>query len=470
MSFKKEVIISGVWVFSLRTIQLFFSLASLIIISRFLTPKDIGTFGVVLLILSILEVFSGIGFEQAIIQKRFHKRKYCDTAWTIRIFRGFIISFILLTTAPFIADFFKLPQIILILRVICLTILFQNCSNINVILLQKELKFKQYFIYNSISLIIEGLITISGIIIFRNVWALVFGNIAGNFFKCIISFFIIKEKPRIYFNTAHAKQLFNFGRWVLWSNALTFLAIQFDSFFIGKVMGPISLGFYGLAGRIANLPVTEIGNVIGQVTFPAYSKLQKDISKMKAAYLKTLNFISFIACPVTCLIVILSHSFVILFLGERWLSTVPLIKILSIAAVLRCLAGTAAKVFYALGFPRLETKIQLLRLIILLLFIYPLSYKWGTNGIALAVLISVFLTAGMFFIILSKIIKTNLMDFINAIKWPLLNTFFMVILTYPLSSKYGNNVIGFIKTLLTGIIVYISMFLLHKKWVNKKTA
>ncbi len=56
-SLSQRVVRGGFWIFSIRIVQQFFSLARLIILARVLAPHDFGLIGIVLLTMAILETF-----------------------------------------------------------------------------------------------------------------------------------------------------------------------------------------------------------------------------------------------------------------------------------------------------------------------------------------------------------------------------------------------------------------------------
>jgi O-antigen/teichoic acid export membrane protein len=317
----------GFWVFSLRIVQQLLGLVRLIILARILAPHDFGLMGIALLTMATLNTFSQTGFQQALIQKKEDIKSYLDAAWTVIIIRGIILFFILYFIAPYAAIFFKSPNALPIIRVIGFSVLFQAFTNIGVIYFQKELEFNKQFIYQLSGTLTDFIVAILAVLILRNVWALVFGLLAGNAARCFVSYLIHPYRPHLSSNLGKAKELFGFGKWILSSSILIFLITQGDDIFVGKLLGVAALGFYQMAYKISNMPATEITHVISQVTFPAYSKLQGDIPKLREAYLKVLQITAFLSFPIAGLIFILAPDFTRLFLGEKWMPMVPAMQI-----------------------------------------------------------------------------------------------------------------------------------------------
>jgi len=421
---------SGFWVFSLRIVQQLFSLARLVILARILAPHDFGLLGIALLTMATLETFSQTGFQAALIQKKEDIKSHLDAAWTVLILRGFILFAILYFIAPYAATFFNAPEAKPIIQVIGFAILLQAFTNIGVIYFQKELEFNKEFIYQFAGTLADFIVAVSAVLILRNVWALVFGLLAGNFARFVVSYFIHPYRPHLSSDLGKAKELFGFGKWILGSSILIFLLTQGDDIFVGKLLGATALGFYQMAYRISNIPATEITHVISQVTFPAYSKLQDNIPKLREAYLKVLQVTAFLSFPIAGLIFVLAPDFTKIFLGEKWMPMVPAMQVLAIFGVTRALNATNGPIFYALGNPRIGTKISFVQLIFLAIIIYPFTNVGKLIGISWAVTLANLLCFSMSFYSVLKYIPVKKLDMIYIFSFHTLSTLCSVLSVY----------------------------------------
>jgi len=212
----------------------------------------------------------------------------------------------------------------------------------------------------------------------------------------VISYFIHPHRPRPWLEWENARELYVFGRWILGSSALGFLAIQGDDIFVGKVLGVTALGLYQMAFRLSNLPATEITGVISQVTFPAYSKLQDNIPKLRVAFLKTFEVTSATALPLTAGILILSPELTRLFLGEKWMPMVPALQLLSLSGLILSLVAVGGPLFWGVGQPRIGFWMNIIRVGVMAAVIYPLTAIFGIIGAAVTVLLGICATIPIF--------------------------------------------------------------------------
>jgi len=411
----------ALWVFTLRIIDRLFKTVRTIILARLLSPDDFGIFGIALLVLSTLEVFSQTGYPQALIQKKGRIGHYLNTAWTVGLIRGLLIAIVVFFVSKPAAVFFTTPGAEEILRVIGISIVVRSFTNIAVIYFHKELEFQKFFKYRFLGTIADFAVAIAAAFFLKNVWALIYGLLAGNLTRCMMSYVIEPYRPKFQFDRNQARELFSFGKWIIGSGILIFFIIQGDDIVVGKLLGAAMLGFYQVAYRISNMPTTEITLVISNVSFPLYSKLQGNLTKLKNAYLKILQLTTFISFPLAGIIFALAQEFTQLFLGKQWMPIVPSIRVLVLAGLIRSLITTTIPVLRAVGKPKIETKWQVIRLSVLLILIYPLTIKYGILGTSVAVFISACISSIGFCIAAIHITRCGIKTFCKLITLPLIN-------------------------------------------------
>ena len=454
---KSRVVRSGAWVFGMRFVHQAFYLGRLIILARLLAPKDFGLMGIALLTMMTLETFSQTGFQEALIQKKKNTEEYLDSAWTVLVIRGIILFSIIVLIAPLVARFFETPQAKGVVQAIGLAILIQAFTNVGVVYFQKELEFNKQFIYITAGTVTDFAVAVTAAILMRSVWALLFGLVAGKLAQLIVSYIIHPYKPKISMDFHKSGELFGFGKWILGSTILVFLITQGDDLLVGKILGVTMLGFYQMAYKISNTPATEITKLLSQVTLPAFSKLQDDFIKLKDAYLRVLKFTSFLTFPLTGLIFALSPEFTRIFLGDKWMPMVPAMQVLVLAGLIRAIISTTGPLFYSVGKPRIDTKCQVIRFVVLAWCIYPLIVKSGLTGASLAVVFSVLISGVFFAFYAVKVLSLSSRAFLKELVIPLVNTIVFVSFIFGIKSVILIKFWALILVGMGALILYLFM-------------
>lgn len=451
------------WLFALRGAYEAFYLIRIVIIARILAPRDFGLMGIALLVVGTVETFSTTGFHDALIQRKETSRDELDIAWSLMIIRGALLFLILYFAAPLAAGFFHEPNSVLIIRVIALTSLFQGFNNVAIVLFRKELEFYKQFLFQFLGIAVDFAVSVSLALILRSVWALVFGLVAGDLARCVMSYVLSPHQPAFRLQLKRATKLFHFGKWVLGSTILLFLILQGDGFFVGKFLGATLLGLYQMANRISNTPATELTHIVSQVAFPVYAKLQEEPVRLREAYLRIIQLIAFLAFPLAAFIFSLSSDFTRIFLGDKWMPMVPAMKVLAAAGLVRALGATGGPIFYGLGRPKLDTQINALRLIVMAALLYPLSIRWSIVGTAAAVLCSVVIATIGFLIQSQRLTSCSSRDYARVFLFPVIGSLAAMAAIKGCQALGSHGIVGFSITALAGLFVYLALALIWEK-------
>jgi lipopolysaccharide exporter len=452
----RKVVKGGFWLLSIRALDSVIGLLKLFILARLLAPNDFGLLGIAFLIIATLDTFSQTGFGTALIQMKEDIKEYLNSVWSINIIRGFILYIILFVSAPYVGVFFDSPESTVIIRVVGITIFLRSFTNSGIIYFQKELELSRHFLYKFSSTIVNFSVTVFFAFTLKSVWALVYGQLADCITGVVASYFLHHYRPRFILDLDKIKKLFKFGKWVFGSSILVFLFTHGDDFFVGKLLGVAALGFYQMAYRVSSMPTTEITHVISSVTYPAYSRIQDNLPRLRNAYLKTLKLTAFLSFPIVGLIISLAPDLTIVIFGEKWMPMVPSMQVLAFYGLITSVAATAGPVFYSIGKPGIDTKNQLLQVILLMALIYPLTSKWGLLGTSLAVVFTSMAVNIFVLFRLLKITQCMLWDIVQLLVFPGISVFIAFTSMIIIKENYlpSKGVITLVLSISYGILVY----------------
>jgi O-antigen/teichoic acid export membrane protein len=441
---------------------------SSIILARLLLPSDYGLLAIATAIVSMMQGLTTTGFGSALIQKQKKPENFLNTAWTFELVKYFILFVILFFLAPLFALFFKEPAAIAVLRVISFSLIFQGLTNIGIIYFRKKLDFKRQFIFNIVPQIIYIIVVIPLAFVLRNVWALVWASVVRGLAVCAISYIMHPYRPHLDFNINKAKDLFNFGKWILGSSIIVIIRNQGITMFVGKFLGISVLGFFNRAGAFSTTLFQQLTEIIWQVGYPAYSQLQKVAVRLKRAYLLTLKLLTFFGLPMAGGLLILSWDFTHLFLTDKWIAIVPVIQVLCLIAMIVFITTPAGIMFQAVGRPSIGTKISAAGVIILAITIYPLSLKWGITGTAVSILLSSLLTLPVHCFMAIKIAKCSGREFIRPILLALINTGIMMSGIFGLKNYFFIQIsfVQFFSLVFIGAAIYFMVAYFFDRYFN----
>jgi O-antigen/teichoic acid export membrane protein len=472
-SLKTRTVRSGIWVSLASVFSRSFNLISSIILARLLLPEIFGLMGIVLFVRQGIEVFTQTSFKQALIYKKDDIEKSSDTAWILNVVRGFILFAVVYVTAPWISAFYNQPVLSTALRFVALLFVLGGFNNINMVLFDRALDFKKVAISRVIGSFLVSAATLVLAFILRSIWALLLGLLLRSLYDLAASYIIQKKRPRIDFNTKMARELIRYSKYLTGAGILLFFTTQGDDAIIGKILGMEELGFYTYAYLIANIPATHFTNMISEVFFPSYSAISHDSDRLKNAFLSIYKFIAYVSIPVGVTLFVFSEEIVTLMLGQRWEPAVAPLQILVAFGIVRSLAATTGPVFKAIGKPNVTFWLVLVKLVLIISALYPLTKYYGLMGAALAVTVPMVLEQLYLWTLMKRFVAISVVEIVKQLRNPLLVSVLMgAILIAAKSVIPAKNILFLGLYILFALIIWGSAALLcdQKYFVEKLRA
>ena len=297
MSLKEKIIKGLYWSGASQAGKQISQFIITIILARLLSPADFGLLAMATVFVNFAMIFSEMGISSALIQKQdTHNRHYYSVFW-FNIFVGICLTLFFIAVSPLIARFYKKPELVPILAVISLNFFFSSFVIIQQTILTKEMDFRKLAIRDVVAVIIAGIV---GVVLAYNgfgVWSLVFQSLVFTLADVVLLWTVSSWRPKFSFAMADIKDIFHFSANLTGFNIVNYFARNVDQLLIGKFLGAQALGFYSLAYKLMLYPLQNISWVIGKVMFPAFSKIQQDLEKVRNSYMKMTRVISFITFP-----------------------------------------------------------------------------------------------------------------------------------------------------------------------------
>jgi O-antigen/teichoic acid export membrane protein len=446
------------WTILFRFVTRGIGLISTVVLARLLVPADFGLVAMAMTIIATFDLMSSFSLDVVLIQNSTATRDHYDTAWTFNVISAALQAIILLLIAPLVAHFYQDARLTLVIQLLALGVLMQGFENIGILAFRKELEFHKDFKFQVLKKFSSFVVTMALALWLRNYWALLGGMLVGSFVGVILSYWVHHYRPR--FSLAERKDLFHFSKWLFINNLLFFLNNQSANFILGRIAGPQSLGLYTISYEISNLPSTDLVAPINRAIFPGYSKMAHDLGTLRQGFLNVFSAIAIVALPVCTGIVLVAEPLVHVMLGEKWLDTIPLIQVLSVAGLTQALQTNKGSVYLALGKPKILT---LLAAVHVSTLIPALVFGAATNGVigaAIAAAVLMVFLMPVNFLVLFRVIGLPLILFVNVLWRPLVSTIFMITvlrLTIPFgvsSDDLGTNISILIRESLLGCFAY----------------
>lgn len=324
---KKGVIWSAVQRFSMQGTQFLIT----IILANFLSPADYGTVGMLSIFIAISSVIIDGGFISALTRKIDRTHADICTVFYFNISISIISYCILFLIAPLVGQFYNMPELCPVLRVIGLSLIISSFSAVQATLLTIKLDFKTQTTITIISLVSSAIIAI--ILAYKgfSYWALVAQAIVSSIINTTLYWYYSSWRPSFIFSKKSFNDMFGFGSKLLIQALIDNTYKNIYPLVIGKVFSASALGNYSRAESYANFPSVSLTGIMQRVTYPVLCKIQDDDKELANAYRKFLKLSAFIIFPLMAGLSSLSYPFIVLLIGENWAECVPMLQLLCFA-------------------------------------------------------------------------------------------------------------------------------------------
>ena len=330
-------------------------LGSNLILTRLLVPELFGLMALVTTFIQGLSLFSDIGIKPSIIRSsRGDDPNFLNTAWTLQVIRGCGLWIGSCLIAWPVSQFYDNQELLWLIPTVGLTTIISGFNSTSLATLNRKLEIGKI---TRLDLGIQ-ILTLSVMIVWayfqRSIWALVVGSFVSNFIKMAISHRLDPSiSNRFVWDRESIKEISSFGRWILISTAMVFLANQADRLILGKLLPLEILGVYSIAFTFADLPKQIGGKLSHQVIFPWISQhnylsikvIEKKVNRQR-------RLINIFTGLLIALLVSFGDVIIFVLYDEQYIEAAWMLPILAIGIWPTTLFITTNPILLALGKPQ----------------------------------------------------------------------------------------------------------------------
>ncbi len=416
-----------------------FSWSVTLIIARILTPIDYGLMGVATILVGFCLVASDLGLGSATIQSKGIENEQLSGIFWLSMTVATLMYAIIFFCAPFVASFFHEPKAIIVTRVVGLSLIIATLKTIPYSLLAKELSFNKRAKAQVIAVVSSGSIALCMAIFGLGVWALVAASLIREAVLTAACYYLKPWRPTFNWRFDEIREHAVFGTTVAGTNITYYIYSQIDNVIVGRVLGATSLGLFTMGRTLASIPNDKICNLINQVAFPVFSKIQDDEKRIKHYIFKILRMEMAIIWPLLIGGALTAQDLIPVVLTNKWAPLSPIFTILCLLALLGGPGALISSVLLARGHANWLFWRTLVWSFIYPSVLYPVGLRWGLPGI-LALLLILSILAFIWLLYLCWVdLKISIYDYFRELFSVIISVFLMAITVSALLVIFSNN-------------------------------
>lgn len=412
-----------------------------ILLARLLSPSEYTVVGIITIFITIANVLVQNGFSTALIQKKDADEADFSSVFYFNLINAAVIYIILFFAAPYIAGFYGNQEMTAIIRVLSVILFPGAVTSVQNAFVSRKMEFKGLFLATLWAAVISGAISIGMAAYGMGIWALVGQQIVYYFALMVILFVTVTWHPRKLFVWKRISTMFSFGWKLLCASLIDTVFNNIHGLVMGKIYNKEVLGIYNRGEQFPKLIVSNLGAAIQSVMLPALAVNQNHPEKLKNMLRRSIVTSSYLVLPMMAGLIAVADTLVLLLLGEKWINSVPFLRIMCVAYSFWPIHIANLQALNAVGRSDIFLKLEIIKKTIgMAVLLIGIRY----NAITLVAL---------------KAFADFLCTFINA--WPNKK-----LLNYSIMEQWKDIMPSLLVSFIMGAAVYSIQFIVSGLWVR----
>ena len=332
-----------------RYVNLVTTFATLAIVSRLLTPAEIGVSVVGLAVVTLVMSAREFATTNYIIQHQNLTPQVVRVTFTVLLLVSLATSSLILVSAYGLAAIYSEPKLAPYLRVMAIGIFFEVVASLIAALMRREMAFSKIAFINVTRALLNTGVVITLALLGFSYMSFAWASLVSALAAACLSLHFWPDRS-IFKPCFHGWQdMVKFGGYNGVNILLYRIYTSLPHLVLGRILGFDSLALYSRAVKVCELPDSVMFRGLETVLLPAFSSEVRNGRGLRDAYLRSVELMTALQWPALILVAILADPIVRLLLGDQWLGSVPLVRIMAIASLFLVAAELTYPVLVAMG-------------------------------------------------------------------------------------------------------------------------
>lgn len=324
-------------------------LVSLVALARLLTPSDFGVVAMVMAVVGLIGILQDLGFSAATVRFAVITHAQVSNLFWINVAGGLCAALAGIEVAPLLQVLYGDSRVKDATIVLAIGLAVSGLGAQHRALLTRNMRFAVMAAVSVVSAAVAALVSVAGALAGLAHWALIWGVVAGQIAAVGLAWACCDWRPGAPQHGVGTRDMVAFGGNLALFGLLGFMAKNLHSLLIGKYWGAPDVGVYGKAANTLQALLGNVVQPVGQVAPPALSRLTDEAARYAEYYLRACATVVMVVLPVAFVGLALSKELILVAFGPQWLSSAPLLQVLSCGVLAQAISGTTGWVFLSSG-------------------------------------------------------------------------------------------------------------------------
>lgn len=317
-----------------RYAGLLLAIASSMIISRLLSPAEIGVFSVTMVLIIFVQSLRDLGAGQYLVQEKELTPERVRATWTVLLGMGAAMGAVVAAAAVPVAHFYGEPRMADIMWVISINFLVNPFGSMTYAWLMREMRFDALAVMRFGSGL-TGACT-SAWLAWRG-WgpiSLALGNLASTLANAALA---LRYRPASFGwlpGLREVRRVVGFGSRISGTSIIFNLASGAPELLLGKLQSLAAAGLYSRGNSLAQMFQRMVLDATQAVAMPLFAKAKREASSIEEPFMRSLSYVTVLGWPFLVGLALLAFPLTRLLYGNQWDASVPATRLLAVGMMI----------------------------------------------------------------------------------------------------------------------------------------
>lgn len=332
-----------------RYFSLIANFITLSIVSRLLTPDEIGVSVLGAAIAGTAMAFREFATPTFIIQRVNLSKDDVRTVATIQVIASIVTGASIFLMSALLAQIYHDARLRVFLHIASLAVIFESVAITIAALFRRNMAFEKLAVINISSAATNTIVTLLLVGQGFSYMSFAWGWLAAAGMSAVLSLLIWRDVSIFRPSMQSLREVVEF---CCINGMNTTLGRLFDSvpyLALGRILTAESVALYNRSLTVCQLPDRVFFGGVASAVLPAFSAHARDGGDLRKSYLRSVEFIIAFQWPALAVICVLADPIVRIVLGSQWLDAVPIIRIMALASLFNFSDQLTYPVLFAAG-------------------------------------------------------------------------------------------------------------------------
>lgn len=374
-----------------QVIKIGINAASVIVLSRLLSPEAFGLVAMVTILVTLGELFRDFGLSPAALRIPDLSRQQASNLFWINSLLGLTAAAVITCATPLVVLFFHEPRLAAITPALAVSLFFNGVQAQIQVHLSRTQRYTVLTVTDVLSRVVGLAVAVAAALGGLEYWALVWQTLSAALFLLMSRAVLAKWVPLRPRRGAETKALVVSGVDFSLGSLLQVLANNADALMLGSLHGAAPLGLYNRAYQLLTMPVGQMLGPLVNVVVPTLNLAKKEGGNVERYLLRLQPLAGMASTWVFSMAVASAAALIPFVLGSEWTESVLLFQILAIGGIGQAFYQVSYWGFLVEGTSREILKFQIATKVMTIILVVIGGFI-SVEAVAAAVSLSLFLT------------------------------------------------------------------------------